>query len=256
MSDFSDTLQRDESVEYGCRAIKEIAERNQSEFASVITFFKLRMQLEEVYYKGLERLTKRQDITGHGDITTCSHAFSEIVGSSEKLAKHHRNFMNTLERLIIEPLAQAKEYQQTRLNILKIRVKGVTKEYSDLRAQLFPKLKRNYINKCKEYYERSMEDEEDAIDFTRTFNNNKTTKFLQRQTKARKDMESADEDYRRGVQSLERVRQRHIEVMKMANEECRRLENQRVDVIKSGLNIFQQSEYALCEKAKMVGNRN
>ncbi|ORX94411.1 RhoGAP-domain-containing protein [Basidiobolus meristosporus CBS 931.73] len=210
------------------------------------------MQLEEGYYRGLERLTKRQENTTHGDITTCSHAFSEIVASSEKLAKHHQKFMHTLERLIIEPLAQTKEYQQTRLNILKIRVKAVTKEYSELRAQLFPKLQRNYIAKCKDYYERSMEDDEEGADLVRALNTNKATKFLQKQAKARKEMEAADEEYRRGVQALERVRQRHIEVMKLAHEECRRLESQRFDAIKNGLNIFQQSEYALCEKSKVL----
>ncbi|KAK9693155.1 hypothetical protein K7432_014043 [Basidiobolus ranarum] len=252
MYDFFDAPQRDESVEYGFRAVKEIAECNQNEFTSVIGFFKLRMQLEVAYYKGLERLTKHRQNAEQCEFTTSSHAFTEMVRSSEKAAKHHQKFINTLENLVIEPLAQAKEYQQTHLNNLKIRVKRVTKEYSDLRAQCFPKLKRNYVTKCKEYHERPMEEEDDAIDFTRSFQNNKTTKFLLRQSKARKDMELADEDYRRGVQSLEDVRQKHMEMMKVANQECRRLEYLRVEVIKSSLNIFQQSEFALHEKVKVL----
>ncbi|ORX95818.1 RhoGAP-domain-containing protein [Basidiobolus meristosporus CBS 931.73] len=247
------------SVEHSYQYVKDMTEGNQLELASLLNFFRNRLIIEEQYWKSLDKLAKRQAelfplMTGGTNLmTTCQQAFRAIVYAHEDLATLHRSIAEKLAKEIVERLAIIKDNHRSKGSHIKSVLKSANKEYLEYRTQTLPKLQKTYISKCESLKNSFGNDEENSSRPNQTPRHKQTnSKNFAKYTKAKKELDDADEDYRRGIQQLERVRQKHAFHTKNAFEDSKDLESERIEETKEIFQKYSSAEQEMCNGTNLV----
>ncbi|KAK9695963.1 hypothetical protein K7432_012712, partial [Basidiobolus ranarum] len=236
-----------------------MTEGNQLELASLLNFFRNRLIIEEQYWKSLDKLAKRQAelfplMTGASNLmTTCQQAFKAIVYAHEDLAILHKNIAEKLSKDIVERLAVIKDNHRSKGSHIKSVLKSANKEYLEYRTQVLPKLHKSYISKCESLKQAFGNDEENQAKPNQSPRHRQTnSKNFVKYTKAKKDLDDADEEYRQGIQKLERVRQKHALQTKNAFEESKDLESERIEETKEIFQKYGSVEQEMCKGTTSV----
>ncbi|ORX95159.1 RhoGAP-domain-containing protein [Basidiobolus meristosporus CBS 931.73] len=231
-----------------------MAEGNQTELASLLNFFRNRLIIEDQYWKSLDKLAKKQAeffplMTGTSNLmTTSQQAFKAIVSAHEDMAAAHKTIAERLSREVVQCLAMIKDKHRTKSAQVKSTLKSSNKEYLEYRTQVLPKLQKAYTSKCESLQQAFGNDEENQP----SRHKHAVSKNLAKYAKAKKEMDDADEDYRQGIQELERVRQKHAFHTKSAFEESRVMEIERIEQTKEIFQKFGIAEQEMCDRTNAI----
>ncbi|KAF9907438.1 hypothetical protein EC991_010902 [Linnemannia zychae] len=206
--------------------------------ARLLAYFKARIEIEDTYSRGLEKLASLQvnsraskatnnttnardgekGAGGNGssggqgnnssaepdDIPTTLHqAFEALSDMTLQASRSRRPFIRLIKN-VAGALAGLKESHEKQRKIQKENTKPVFQLYAEQRLVTVPRAKRNYEQRCRDFEQvLSIEDSDHLPVRERLKNLASTSGAAGRLVKSKRDMEDADGEYKTAVENLE-----------------------------------------------------
>ncbi|RUS14635.1 hypothetical protein BC937DRAFT_93523 [Endogone sp. FLAS-F59071] len=141
-------------IEATSAKIRDVMKWSLDDLGRILTYYKERIDVEESYQKGLERVAAKQadqptDSIDFDIHTTARDAWIHLQMSTAKLAEQRKELITTLKGSYDSLFAMKERHEKVRKQVKKS-MQEINDAYIDTRSQVVPKLRRSYELKCRE----------------------------------------------------------------------------------------------------------
>ncbi|KAF9973039.1 hypothetical protein BGZ73_003749 [Actinomortierella ambigua] len=270
-------------------SLNRIFQNMQSEDLSrYLTYFKARLEVEEAYIRGLEKLVvppKNFKVTGNNsnssggassstnpnggqdgsgsggggggsgnnsndadEIPTTLHMALDSLLASTVRAASSRRQFSDMLRNVSGALSNLKDSHERMRKKQKDDVKPIFQLYAEIRLSTLPKAKRTYEQKCREVDQVFSMDENDHSSMRERLKNLASSGPAGRLVKCKREMEEAESEYKNIVNMLEVYRQRREEAWESSLKMMQSMVNERGTKTRQCLEAYVNGERELVRR--------